>query len=150
MAEKNFKEEEKNYSIKNHTLADKIETAIAVGLTVVSIAGLGYFAFSWCKPKVDLNSVHRLEQLSDGVAVRATNDISGRRVLAYNPQDNPDSNRYIGICALDRNRDGTFEEIYNGAGKGSNLEQYVNLDKLENLYSHAVQFGTDILPDGEK
>jgi len=103
-----------------------------------------------CKPRVDPNSIHRVEKLSNCLEVKATNDISGRRVFVYNPQDNKDSNRYIGICALDHNRDGKFEEIYNAASKGSNLEQYVNLNKLEELYNHTAKFGADILPDGKK
>jgi len=113
--------------------------SITLGVLNVGMKLAGY------KPKVDPDEIHRVEKISNCLEVRVSNDYSGRRFAMLDSQD--DANKHSvskAIYAIDSNRDGRFDEIRIQVEKGSKLEEYVDLGKLEEMYNHAAKFGTDM------
>ena len=120
------------------TIEKAMKTLLIIGITTVAVS---YLFPKACKPNVDPNIFSKLERLSNGLEVKVASDRSGRKVVIYDPND---KNRpFRKVNAVDTDRDGRFDEIYINVEKGDKIEKYVSLDQLEQLYSHAVQYGTD-------
>jgi hypothetical protein len=136
----------KNYSQRIGTLAGMAGAAL-----VLAFAGIAYVGSSviGCKPLADPNQILTKVERLGNLEVRASSNRAGRRVILTDSQKEK-THMYYGISAVDKNRDGRFDEIYVDVDKGDNLEHYVSLEKLEQLYSHAVKFGEDYDAAGKK